>query len=114
MSTTAFRFIRPTREYRELSVLSEIGRGAPVSQRGLARVAGVSSAMVNAYIDGLVGCGFLEVTGDTNRSYRYSLTGAGRARCGELYFQFAREASRFFGEMQGELRSRLLELEATG
>ena len=37
MLTRDFQFIRPSREYRELSVLTEIGKNPRVSQRALAR-----------------------------------------------------------------------------
>ena len=75
-----FEMFRPSKEYRELAVLREINRSSVVSQRGLARAAGVSATMINAYVDDLVGRGLLDVSGDTNRSYRYFLTDAGRAR----------------------------------
>ncbi len=59
----AFRFFRPTRDAREMAVLAEIEKNASISQRGLARAAGVSATMVNAYIDNLVGRGLLAVSG---------------------------------------------------
>ena len=94
MRTHSFRFFKPTREIREMLVLAEIGRDAAVSQRELARVAGVSATMINAYIDGLVGQGFVDVSGETNRTYRYHLTPAGAARRDGLV-----------GEVSGELET---------
>ena len=87
----AFRFFRPTKDAREMAVLAEIEKSATVSQRGLARAAGVSATMVNAYIDDLVGRGLLSVTGETNRTYRYHLTAEGLARRAELTGAYALE-----------------------
>ena len=87
----AFRFFRPTRDAREMAVLAEIEKSASISQRGLARAAGVSATMVNAYIDDLVGRGLLAVSGETNRTYRYHLTPEGAARRAELAEAYARE-----------------------
>ena len=87
----AFRFFRPTRDAREMAVLAEIEKNSKISQRGLARAAGVSATMVNAYIDDLLGRGLLTVTGETNRTYRYFLTPEGAARRAELAGAFASE-----------------------
>jgi DNA-binding MarR family transcriptional regulator len=86
-----FRFFRPTRDAREMAVLAEIEKSASISQRGLARAAGVSATMVNAYIDDLVGRGLLAVSGETNRTYRYHLTPEGAGRRVELAEGFAQE-----------------------
>jgi DNA-binding MarR family transcriptional regulator len=80
-----------------------------MSQRGLARVAGVSATMVNAYVDDLVGRGLLEVTGETNRTYRYRLTPAGEARRDEIFFQVSREVFQLYGRLREEMRRRLQE-----
>ncbi|HEX7897412.1 MAG TPA: winged helix-turn-helix transcriptional regulator [Planctomycetota bacterium] len=87
----AFRFFRPTKDAREMAVLAEIEKSATVSQRGLARAAGVSATMVNAYIDDLVGRSLLAVSGETNRTYRYHLTPEGAARRAELAGAYALE-----------------------
>ena len=59
MLTQSLNHIKPSREYREMEVLADIGRNERVSQRSLARAAGVSATMVNAYVDDLVGRGLL-------------------------------------------------------
>ena len=87
----AFRFFRPTKDAREMAVLAEIEKSATVSQRGLARAAGVSATMVNAYVDDLMSRGLLSVTGETNRTYRYILTAEGAARRAELAGAYALE-----------------------
>lgn len=109
MLTNALNYIRPSREYREMEVLAEVGRHARVSQRSLARAAGVSATMVNAYVDDLVGRGLLEVGGDTNRTYRYRLTPQGEARRDEIFFEISREVFQLYGRVREEMRLRLQE-----
>jgi DNA-binding MarR family transcriptional regulator len=109
MLTEALAHIKPSREYREMEVLAEIARHDRVSQRSLARVAGVSATMVNAYVDDLVARGLLEVTGETNRTYRYHLTPAGEARRDEIFFQVSREVFQLYGRLREEMRRRLQE-----
>ena len=104
MLTGSFQLLKPSRECREMAVLAEIGKGEAVSQRSLARAAGVSATMINAYIDDLVGRGLIEVTGDTNRTYRYHLTEAGRTRHEEIFRQLVREVFELYGRLKRELR----------
>ncbi len=99
-----FQLFRPSRECREMAVLAEISKGAAVSQRSLARAAGVSATMINAYVDDLVGRGLLDVTGDTNRTYRYHLTEQGRVRREEIFRQLSREIFELYAQLKHELR----------
>jgi len=105
MLTGSFQLLKPSRECREMAVLAEIGKTEAVSQRSLARAAGVSATMINAYVDDLVGRGLLEVTGDTNRSYRYHLTETGRARHEEIFRQLSREVFELYAQLKHELRA---------
>ncbi|HEV3028391.1 MAG TPA: hypothetical protein VG457_12510 [Planctomycetota bacterium] len=100
-----FQLIKPSRECREMAVLAEIDKSSAVSQRSLARAAGVSATMINAYVDDLVGRGLLDVTGDTNRTYRYHLTGAGRARQAEIFRQLSGEIFELYAQLKHELKS---------
>src|SRR5262245_15045207 len=104
MVSGTFQLLRLSRECREMAVLAEIGKGDAVSQRSLARAAGVSATMINAYVDDLVGRGLLDVTGDTNRTYRYHLTEAGRQRHQEIFRQLVREVFELYGRLKHELR----------
>ena len=105
MLTGSFQLLKPSRECREMAVLAEIGKGDAVSQRSLARAAGVSPTMINAYVDDLVGRGLLEVTGDTNRTYRYHLTEAGLALHRETFRQLAKEIFELYARLKHELRN---------
>ena len=86
-----------------MAVLREIGRSDAVSQRGLARAAGVSATMINAYVDDLVGRELIEVTGETNRTYRYHLTDAGRTRQTDLAALFSREVFELYAQLKHDL-----------
>ena len=105
MVTGTFQLIRLSRECREMAVLAEIGKSEAVSQRSLARAAGVSATMINAYVDDLVGRGLLDVTGDTNRTYRYHLTEAGRLRHEEIFRQLVREVFELYFQLKHEMRA---------
>jgi DNA-binding MarR family transcriptional regulator len=105
MLMASFRLLRPTRECREMAVLAEIGKRDAVSQRHLARTAGVSATMINAYVDDLVGRGLLEVTGDTNRTYRYYLTPLGRERHETIFRQLVQEVFEVYAGLKHELRA---------
>lgn len=105
MLTGSFQLLKPSRECREMAVLAEIGKGPAVSQRSLARAAGVSATMINAYVDDLVGRGLLEVTGDTNRTYRYHLTEAGRCRQEEIFRALSAEVFELYARLKRELRA---------
>ena len=104
MVTGTFQLIRLSRECREMAVLAEIGKSEAVSQRSLARAAGVSATMINAYVDDLVGRGLLDVTGDTNRTYRYHLTEAGKLRQEEIFRQLVREVFELYFQLKHEMR----------
>ena len=103
----SLRFHRPSPEVRELAILAGIGKNPAVSQRALARSAGLSPTMVNAYVDALVGRGLIEVTGETNRTYRYHLTPEGRARQEELESLASREAVEVFRRTRDQFARRL-------
>lgn len=100
-----FQLIKPTRECREMAVLAEIEKSSAVSQRSLARAAGVSATMINAYVDDLVGRGLLDVTGDTNRTYRYHLTEPGKARREEIFRQLSKEIFELYAQLKHELKA---------
>lgn len=114
MIAKELRFIRPTRELRELQILSEIEQNERVSQRGLARKTLVTSTMINNYITEMVSKGLLEVEGDTNRSFRYQLTDLGRSRKRELFFLASREIVQFYGLIKHEFKKRIEALAADG
>jgi predicted transcriptional regulator len=104
-----YRFIKPSREYRELSILTGIVADPFASQRALAREASISLAVLNEYLDDLVSRGLVEIEGASPRSYRYRLTPLGVQRRNELFFDVSREIIQFYGHMKSEFRRRLEE-----
>lgn len=114
MIAKELRFIRPTRQLRELQIMSEIEQNERISQRGLAKKTLVTSTMINNYITEMVSNGLLEVEGDTNRSFRYQLTDIGRSRKRELFFMASREIVQFYGLIKHEFRKRIEALMAEG
>ena len=109
MLTRRFRFIEPTRPYRELRILSEISHCPTISQRALGEGALLGATMVNRYISEMQRSGLVEVRGNTNRSFRYGLTSAGEYRRDELFFQASKEIVQFYGLVKQEFQSRLQE-----
>ena len=114
MVTGTFQLLRLSRECREMAVLAEIGKSDAVSQRSLARAAGVSATMINAYVDDLLGRGLLDVTGETNRTYRYHLTEAGRLRHEEIFRQLVREVFELYLQLKHEMRAADGEIQDAG
>lgn len=103
LNDAAYQFFRLTRDAREMAVLAEIEKSAAVSQRALARSAGVSATMVNAYVDDLMSRGLLYVTGETNRTYRYFLTADGASRRRDLEGALRREIEALHGAVLARL-----------
>ncbi len=114
MLKNKYRFIKPSREYRELSILTGVAGDPYASQRALARHASISLAVLNEYVDRLVGEGWVAIDGETSRRYRYRLTPLGEARRNELFFAVSREIIQFYGHMKAEFRRRLEEHYAGG
>jgi DNA-binding MarR family transcriptional regulator len=109
MLTKRFQFIEPARPYRELQILSEIARNPRTSQRELAERAMIGPTMVNRYVAEMQRDGLVEVEGETNRTFRYRLTEAGRYRRDELFFQVSKEVVQFYGQAKQDFRRRLRE-----
>lgn len=109
-----YRFIKPSREYREISILTEIANDPYASQRALARESSLSLAVLNEYLDDLVSRGLVEIEGASPRNYRYKLTPLGVQRRNELFFDVSREIIQFYGHMKCEFRRRLEEHYAQG
>lgn len=102
-----FSFFKPTRNYRELIILSEVEKDATVSQRTLSKKARVSATMINTYLTTMAERGLIQTDGNTNRTYRYALTDTGKALKNSLFFQCSREIIQMYGLMKQEFQRRL-------
>jgi predicted transcriptional regulator len=69
--------LRPTPSCQRLLIMREIYRDPEASQRSIARAVGISATAVNGYLCGLSVDRLVSITGETNRSTRYSLTPRG-------------------------------------
>lgn len=107
MIAKELRFLRPSRELREFYILRAIDANPNASQRKIGREAMVSSTMVNNYLGEMVSREWVDITGDTNRSYVYLITDAGRRRKSELLFRISMEVVQMYGQMKQDFADRL-------
>lgn len=114
MLSKEFRFIEPGRPYRELRILSEIGRKSAISQRALAQSALIGPTMVHRYVTQLSREGLIAIKGENNRSFRYRLTQSGAERRDELFHEVSKEAVQFYGLVKREFKERLRSHAASG
>ncbi|RNC72766.1 MAG: winged helix-turn-helix transcriptional regulator [Desulfuromonadales bacterium] len=72
--------------YRSFLLLSEIATEEPVSQRELARRAGIALGLVNSYLKNLVAKGYVRVKAFPRNRYAYLLTPQGIAEKSRLAY----------------------------
>lgn len=114
MIAKPLRFLRPSRELREFYILRAVEDNPSASQRHIARDAMVSSTMVNNYLGEMVSRDWVDISGDTNRSYEYRITEQGRARKMDLFFLISREVVQMYGLMKQDYVRRLSALAEQG
>lgn len=103
------KFLSPTKLFRRLSVMLAINEAPSKSQHAIGRQTHLSSSMVNNYIKSLQQEGLIRVTGDTNRTRRYHLTGKGRNTLREDFLCYSAEIVRLYGAVKLEISSILRE-----
>jgi DNA-binding MarR family transcriptional regulator len=101
------KFLMPSKKFRRLSVLMAIHESPRISQHKIARLAHLSSSMVNNYIKELQGRGLITVKGNTNRSRRYHLTSSGRDLLTSSLLSYSSEIIRLYSGAKSELAKRL-------
>ena len=97
------QFFLATKEFRRLSVLLAINHSNHISQHGIAKSAGLSSAMVNNYIKELVQENFIEVLRLNRRDNDYRLTTRGRRKLFSLLMQCSAEIVQLYAQAKNEL-----------
>ncbi len=107
MLTRKYQFIKPSRDYRELRILSEIGKNQRTTQRMLARFAQISLTVLNEYLERMVSAGWVKIEILSSRNYLYNLTPLGKVRFNELFFSMSREVIQFYGQVKADFRHRL-------
>lgn len=81
-----------------------------ISQHELGRQIGVSSAMAHNYVQAMIRQGYVVASGETNRTMRYLVTTAGRARLAVLMREYASEVARMYSIAKSEVEKRLQQL----
>jgi predicted transcriptional regulator len=114
MIAAALRFMRPSRELREFYILRAVENNPSASQRHIAREARVSSTMVNNYLGEMVSREWIDIAGETNRSYEYRITDQGRRRKSDLLFQISKEVVRMYAMMKQDFAGRMRRLASEG
>lgn len=114
MLARKLQFLRPSRELREYLILNAIATRSDLSQRDIAREALMSSTMVNQYLAEMLAREWVDIQGETNRTYRYRLTPLGLRRRDELLTLMSKEAVQFYGMIKAGFRRRLESLAGEG
>lgn len=107
-------FLAPTKRFRRLSVLLAIHDSSRVSQHKIARIARLSSSMVNNYIKELHEQGLIKITGRTNRTQRYYLTPSGREMLISSLLSYSSEIIQLYGGAKRQLAKRLQRIHEEG
>jgi predicted transcriptional regulator len=101
-------FIRPDKKYRELTLLMSIDDNNLTSQRKLAVLSGISSAVVNEYVEDMKQNGLIDYQKTDGKSYTYHLTQTGKKYKDTLFFQFSKEIVQIYLTIKDEIKRRLL------
>lgn len=101
------KFLTPTKRYRRLSVLLAIHDTSKISQHKIGEMTRLSSSMVNNYIKKLQEEGLLTVSGKTNRTQRYHLTGSGRDFLISSLLSYSSEIIQLYGGAKREVAKKL-------
>jgi predicted transcriptional regulator len=107
-------FLAPTKRFRRLSVLLAIHDSSQVSQHKIARIARLSSSMVNNYIKELHEERLIKITGNTNRTQRYYVTSSGRQVLISSLLSYSSEIIQLYGGAKRQLSKRLESMHEEG
>ncbi len=95
---------------RDLEILTELARGEPVTQRGLARKLGIALGLANLYVKRLVRKGYIKVTTIPSKRLRYLLTPQGIAAKTRLTCEYMDYSLQLYRQTRHVLRETLLPL----
>lgn len=108
------RYLTPTKEFRELSVLMAIYNDPKVSQHKIGRITHLSSSMVNNYIKKLQQGGLVSINGNTNRTQTYHLTSSGHNKFIASLLAYSTEIIQLYGASKQELGKKLNKIYSEG
>ncbi len=108
------KYFSPSKEFRRLSLLLLIKANAHISQHGLAEKSHLSSSMVNIYIKELSKEGLIRIAGNSNRTFEYHLTMAGKSFLDKHFLEFSAETVQLYAAVKKEFIRILRQFESTG
>lgn len=97
-----------------MSVLLAIHDTSKISQHKIAEMTHLSSSMVNNYIRTLQEEGLIIISGKTNRTQRYHLTGSGRDFLISALLSYSSEIIQLYGGAKREVAKRLKSIRDEG
>ncbi len=92
---------------RHLEILSEIERGQPMTQRGLARRLGVALGLTNLYLKRLANKGYIKLTTIPPHRIKYLLTPKGLAEKTRLTYEYLDYSIHLYRRIRSSLRETL-------
>ena len=99
---------------RDFEILTELARGEPTTQRGLARKLGIALGLANLYLKRLARKGYIKVTTIPPNRIRYLLTPTGLAEKTHLTYEYMEYSLQLYGQTRRLLREALLPLARQG
>jgi DNA-binding MarR family transcriptional regulator len=93
---------------RNLEILTELARGEPVTQRGLAERLGIALGLTNLYLKRLARKGHIKITTIPPHRVRYLLTPKGLAEKTRLTYEYMEYSMRLYRDTRRTLREALL------
>ncbi len=108
------QYYAPSKETWVLAILDALSRESELSQRDLARLLGISGAVVNQHLRELQARGFLVFEARNAKSYRYVLTPEGESLRGEMVSRCSSEAIHIYTALKRHVGERLHSLRDRG
>jgi DNA-binding MarR family transcriptional regulator len=108
------RFLKPSTDLRQLSLLHALANRAEISQSELGRQAGLSGAMVNSYLKDLQNRGLVDFTPVNGKSYSYEVTTSGMEAERELFNHYCAEVVQAYAALKDQVRAKLEPLHENG
>lgn len=108
------KYFKPTKALRSLAVLEFISGSKQRSQQEIGQRAGMSPAMANSYISGLVEQGLMRYEPVNGKSYRYLLTEAGEQERQRAFGEYCAEIVQAYTALKCHVRKKMSPLAARG
>ena len=100
-----FRFstlFKPTPLFKELMILNLIANEKKITQRMISNAAGISTSMVNSYLEEYSKKGLLDITYSSSRTVHYQITKKGEEERKLLNIQYLESALDFYNQAKKE------------